>query len=171
MKSTKNGKELASKYNPILTKTDSQTTSANQIYLELRDQTNQKVNNVEIAADFGILSSETHGGYFKGYLKSESELSDVYLFAASLPQIQEQFRVETDYAIIGEPESDSIHQIVIQSVIGKPNEKNFSDQIITNTGLSGIYSSCITYFINPDESTSGFVWLVDADKEKIKKYK
>jgi len=171
MKSNKNGEELASKYNPVLIKTNSTITAPNEIYLELRDQTNQKVNNVEIGADFGILSSETHGGYFKGYVKSESELNNVYLFAASLPLIQEQFRVETDYAIIGEPESDSIHKIVIQSVIGKPKEKNFSDQIITNTGLSGIYSSCLTYFINPDGSTSGFVWLVDSDKEKIKKYK
>jgi hypothetical protein len=171
MKSTKNGKELASKYNPVLTKTDTETTSANQIYIELRNEFNEKIEDVEIGTDFGVLSSETHGGYFKGYLKSHRELDNVYIFAASLPQIQEQFRVETDYAIIGEPESDSIHKIVIQSVIGKPKEKVFSDQIVTNTGLSGIYSSCLTYFIKPDESTEGFVWLVDADKQKIKKYK
>ena len=171
MKSSKNGKELASKYNPILSKTDSKITGTNEIYIELRDEFNQKIENVEIQTDFGILSTETHGGYYKGYLKSDNELNNVYLYAASLPQIQEQFRVETDYAIIGEPESDSVHKIVIQSVIGNPKEKNFSDQIITNTGLSGIYSSCLTYFIKSDGSTEGFVWLVDSDKQKIKKYK
>jgi hypothetical protein len=37
MKSTKNGKELASKYNPVLSKTNTETTSANQIYIELRN--------------------------------------------------------------------------------------------------------------------------------------
>lgn len=169
LKSTKDGKELASKYNDILKlkTTTSGGLVSSDVYVELRDKNNQKVSDVQISADFGILSTETKGGYFKGYIKSDKQLQDAYIFARTVPILKERYIVDSTYGFIGHPESDKVHRLSFQSVREDPLTTVINDDLVLFSGLTGIYTSCVTYFRDNEGKTTSYVWLVDADNDKI----
>ena len=172
LKSSKNGKELASKFNPILKQvTNLENLSTSDVYIELRDKNNQKIDNVEIISDFGSLSSEIFGGYFKGYLKSDKELKDVYIHARAFPELRERYIVDSTYAFIGHPQSDKIHRLSINSIKDDAVNKQIREDLVSTDSLTGIYTSCVTYFRdNNTGKTTSFVWLVDSDNDRVVKY-
>ena len=170
-KSSKNGKELASKYNPVFSLTNSSYLTAGQINLELRDKFNNKINGIDFVTNLGVLSSEKYGGFFKGYFSSNKVLEDVYIFARALPLLQERYLIDTNYAIIGNPQSDRIHSLVIKSDVNIPTIKTFSDVLFDTQGLTGIYTSCIVSDRDKNTGITKYTaWIVDSDREKIKKY-
>jgi hypothetical protein len=169
LKSSKNGKELSSKYNPILKlENNIISLSTSEVYIELRDENNQKINDVEIVSDFGVLSSEKFGGYFKGYLKSDKELKNVHIHARAFPELRERYIVDTTYAFIGHPQSDKVHRLSIQPIKDDVINKQIREDLILTNGLTGIYTSCLTYFRDDSTGeTNSFVWLVDSDNDRI----
>jgi hypothetical protein len=169
LKSSKNGKELPSKYNSVLRLENNITSlSASEVYIELRDENNQKIDDVEIVSDFGVLSSENFGGYFKGYLKSDIELKNVYLHARAFPELRERYIVNTTYSFIGHPQSDKVHRLTVQPIRDDAINKQIRDDLLSTDGLTGIYTSCVTYFRdNNTGETNSFVWLVDSDNDRV----
>lgn len=167
----KNENEIASKYNPILKLNENLSTlNGGDVYIELRDSNNFKIDNVSISANLGILSAETYGGYFKGYLTSDQELVNVHLHAESIPVLQERYLIDTTYGIIGHPQSSKIHDIRVRIDTNDKTKKIIDDVIYDIDSLSGIYTSCVTYNRNTDGSTTAFAWIVDGDRDKVRKY-
>lgn len=166
LKSSKNGKELAAKYNPTLTLKDSVTGLFDGcVYITLRDTNNQIVSGITIESDFGVLSSEKYGGYFKGYLKSDKELLNVHLNGIAIPRLLERYLVDSNKAIIAHPQSDNIHLISGDPLINNGGKQN----LLSMNGLTGIYTSCVTYFRDTNSNVSTYMWLVDSDKDQVKK--
>lgn len=159
-----------SKYSPILNtiKTTNQNLNFGEIYFEIKDINNKIISKegITIASDFGILSSEVYGGYFKGYLISEKELDNVQIYAETPVISVDKFIIDTIYAVISEPQADKIHSV---KIIKKDGIKTLEDVTVNVSGLTGIYSSCITAERSKDGSTIWNMWVVDADREKILK--
>lgn len=158
---------LASKYNPLLELTLNPTLTNGKIYIELRDSNNDRITEgVTVSANFGILSSEKYGGFFKGYLISDKELRNVHIYAESRPILVERYLVNTRYNIIPEPQADLIHNVIIT----KQNKiRTVKDTLVTVPELTGIYSACVTCERTKAGPTNWKVWLVDADREKLLK--
>ena len=157
----------SSKYNPILTKNENGNLSLNEVDIFLRDNNNQNITEgITIESDLGSLSSESYGGYFKGYLKSSKEYTDVRIYAETPVSVVDKFIIDTIYAVIAEPQADKIHNI---KVIKKDGVKTLEDITVNVSGLTGIYSSCITAERLKDGSTKWNMWVVDADREKLLK--
>jgi len=158
---------LASKYNSTLSLTNNKNLDSGEIYIELRDSKNNTItDNVTIVSNFGILSSETHGGYFKGYLISDNPYENVKLYAETTPLTRKRYLIDTIYSIISEPQADKIHSV---KLIKTDDIRTIEDTIINVPQLTGIYSSCITCERAEDRTTNWIVWVVDADREKILK--
>jgi hypothetical protein len=158
---------LTSKYNPLLTLSNTTDLISGQIYVELRDSTNNTISdNVTVVSNFGILSSETNGGYFKGYLISDNPYQNVTIYAEAVPIVRKRYLIDTIYSIIGEPQADKIHSV---KLIKTDGIRRIEDTIINVPQLTGIYSSCVTCERALDRSTNWIVWVVDADREKILK--
>ena len=156
-----------SKYNPLLSLTNTTNLISGQIYIELRDSQNNTItDNVSIVSNFGVLSSETHGGYFKGYFISDNPHQNVSLYAESTPVIRKRYLIDTIYSIISEPQADKIHSV---KLIKTDDVKTIEDTIINVPQLTGIYSSCVTCERALNGTTNWIVWVVDADREKILK--
>lgn len=158
----------AAKYNQILKLADENNLNFGSLYLELKDSQNVKLTDALFYENLGPLSSETHGGYFKGYLIYDKPINDVRIIAKSVPYSQEFYLVDTTYAIIAEPQSQYVHDLRIQTTNDNTKEI-IENELIKVDGLSGIYSCCVT-----SNRTSGnvetYIWFVDADREKLKKY-
>ena len=158
---------LPSKYNPLLELTLNPVLTNGKVYLELRDSDNDKVTEgVTISADFGVLSSEKNGGYFKGYLISDRELKNVYIYSESLPMLIERYLINTRYNIIPEPQADVIHNVIVTRT---NKTRTVKDTLVTVPQLTGIYSVCVTCERTKAGPTDWKVWLVDADREKLLK--
>ena len=158
---------LASKYNPTLSLTNTTDLISGQIYIELRDSQNNTItDNVTIVSNFGILSSEIYGGYFKGYLISDNPHENVVLYAETTPVTRKRYLIDTIYSIISEPQADKIHSVKLTKTNGI---RTIEDTIINVPQLTGIYSSCITCERALNGTTNWIVWVVDADREKILK--
>ena len=158
-----------SKYAPTFTLTESSNIYAGQIYLELRDSRNEKINSAQFYSNFEILSSEIFGGYFKGYLISANQHEDVHIYASAGFDRDELYIMNTSYAMIGEPQFEKIHNVTVQIDPTDKTKKTLVDIPYNIPGLSGIYSSCITSKRRSDASEEAFAWVVDADREKIVK--
>lgn len=166
----KDKNERPSKGNPLLKLSTSTNISSGDVYIELRNQRDQKIEGIEFISNFGILSSETYGGYFKGYFISGEELKNVYIYAKTIPIIDEQYLVDTTYTIIPEPQFEKIHSVKIKTDIRNTKNKTIEDKIFNVEGLSGIYSCCVVTRRYDDASTSSYLWVVDSDRDKIRKY-
>jgi len=162
--------KLTSKYNPILTLKPDPNVLPGEIYLELRDEYDNKLENVEFNSNYGVLSSQKFGGYFKGYLIADNPLKNVHIFAKAIPIATKRYLVDTACAIISEPQSDKIHSIVVKQDTNDKTRKILSDNLIRTYSLTGIYSSCVVSKRLPNGKTTYEAFLVDADKEKIMKY-
>lgn len=156
-----------SKYNPIL-RLDNAGLSSGTISCRLRTNTNQILNDADFYENFGVLSAEQYGGYFKGYLIYDKPVDNVKISVTCSFNNQEVYLVDTTYAIIPEPESQYVHDIRVQT--SQTDEKELKENnLIYVEGLSGIYSVCVTSERLKDKVQS-FIWFVDSDREKIKKY-
>jgi hypothetical protein len=160
---------LASKYNNLLTLQQTNELSANQIYIELRDSNNITITDkVSVYSNFGVLSSEVYGGYFKGYLISDKPYNNVTIYAEANPVVRKRYIIDTIYGIIGEPQASIIHNI---KLLKKLNGTTVvGDTILNVPQLTGIYTSCITCERKLDGSTRWIAWAVDSDREKIIKF-
>jgi hypothetical protein len=159
-----------SKYTPLFSLTESPTISEGEIYVELRDSRNQKIQNVQFYSNYGVLSSESFGGYFKGYMICPSEQQNVRIYANVGFNNEELYLVDTSYGIIGEPEFQKIHNLTVQIDPTDKTKKTLVDKVYDIPGLSGIYSTCVTSKRLPDASVETFAWAVDGDREKIVKF-
>ena len=156
-----------SKYNPILIKNENTELSSNEVNILLIDSINNPITEgITIVSDLGSLSSESYGGYFKGYLISSKEYNDIRIYAETPATIIDKFIIDTIYAVIAEPQADKIHNV---KVIRKDGVKILEDITVNVSGLTGIYSSCITAERLKDGSTKWNMWVVDSDREKILK--
>ena len=162
--------ELTSKYNPILTLRDDLNVIVGEIGLELRDSDNNKVQNVKFYSNYGVLSSEKFGGYFKGYLIAENPINNVHIYAKTVPIATKRYLVDTSCALISEPQSDKIHSITVKQDVKDKTRKIMSDNLVSTYGLTGIYSSCVVSKRLLNGKTTFEAYLVDADREKIMKY-
>jgi hypothetical protein len=161
----KNG--LASKYNNTLTLKNTTNLNSGEIYVTLKDLNNNTITDgISVITNFGVLSSETHGGYFKGYLISDKPYNNVIIYAESNPIVRKRYLMDTIYAAIGEPQADKFHSIKITKTDGS---RTIEDNIVNVPQLTGIYSSCITCERKLDGTTKWVTWVVDADREKILK--
>lgn len=158
-----------SKYIPIFSLSQSPNISSGQIYLELRNSKNDKIENVDFYSNFGVLSAETFGGYFKGYLICPNEVENVHIYANVAFQKDEIYLINTSYGMIGEPQFQKIHNLTVQIDPTDKTKKTLVDIPYDIPGLSGIYSSCITSKRRPDASEEAFAWIVDGDRQKIVK--
>ena len=158
-----------SKYAPTFTLSQSSDISDGEIYLELRNSRNEKIPNVIFYSNFGVLSSETFGGYFKGYLISPDPYENVRIYANVGFSRDELYLLDTSYGIIGEPQFQKIHNLTVQIDPTDKTKKTLVDKIYDIPGLSGIYSSCITSKRLADASEQSFAWIVDGDREKVVK--
>jgi hypothetical protein len=159
-----------SKYTPLFTLSQSPTISEGQIYLELRDSRNQKISSAQFYSNFGVLSSETLGGYFKGYLICPDTVENVHIYANAGFDKDEIYLVNTSYGIIGHPQFEKIHNLTVQIDPTDKTKKTLVDKIYDIPGLSGIYSTCVTTKRLPDASEEAFAWVVDGDREKVVKF-
>lgn len=158
---------ISSKYNPVLKLTNTRNLNAGEIYIELRDlQNNTITDNVNIVSNFGVLSSETNGGYFKGYLISDEPHQNVVIYAEASPIVRRRYLIDTIYSIISEPQADKIHSV---KLIKTDGVRTIEDTIINVPQLTGIYSSCVTCERQLNGTTNWMVWVVDADRERILK--
>jgi hypothetical protein len=158
-----------SKYAPTFSLSQSTNIGAGQIYVELRNSRNEKIQNVNFYSNFGVLSTETFGGYFKGYLISPEQHENVHIYANAGFDNSELYLIDTSYGMIGEPQFEKIHNLTVQIDPTDKTKKTLVDKPYDIPGLSGIYSSCITSKRLPDASEESFAWVVDADREKIVK--
>jgi hypothetical protein len=158
-----------SKYAPTFTLSQFPDILEGEIYLELRNSRNQKIPNIEFYSNYGVLSSETFGGYFKGYLISPDPQENVRIYANVGFEKTEAYLIDTSYGMIGEPQFQKIHNLTVQIDPIDKTKKTLVDKIYDIPGLSGIYSSCITTKRLADASEESFAWIVDADREKIVK--
>lgn len=159
-----------SKYAPKFELSQTENITDGQIYLELRNSVNQKIENVDFYSNFGILSSETFGGYFKGYMICPDPVENVHIYGRVLFVNDELYTVNTSYAILGHPQFEKIHNITVQIDPSDKTKKTLVDKVYDMAGLSGIYSSCITTKRLPDASEQSFGWVVDGDREKVIKF-
>lgn len=166
----KNEDEISTKYNPILKITDTPNLSVGQVYLELRNERNEKIEGVQFFDNIGILSAEQYGGYFKGYLVSPKQLENVHIYGKTVSDTKERYLVNTTYGVISEPQADKIHNLRVRIDTGNTSKKILEDKIVNVPGLTGIYSSCVTYQRNPNGTVDSYTWVVDADRDKIRKY-
>jgi hypothetical protein len=166
----KDKNERPSKGNPKLKLSSSSEISAGEVYIELKNSRNQKIEGIEFISNFGILSSEQYGGYFRGYFISAKELKNVSIFAKAIPVVDEQYLLDTTYTIISEPQFQKLHSIRVKTNIKNTKNKVLEDRLFDVEGLSGIYSSCIVSRRNDDATTTSYLWVVDADRDKIRKY-
>jgi hypothetical protein len=158
-----------SKYTPVFTLKQTSDIEEGEIYLELRNSRNEKITNAQFYSNYGVLSSETLGGYFKGYLICPDKVENVHIYATvSFPR-EELYLVNTSYGIIGQPQFEKVHNITVQIDPTDKTKKTLEDKIYNIPGLSGIYSSCITSKRRPDASEESYAWVVDGDREKIVK--
>jgi hypothetical protein len=157
-----------SKYNEILKMVSNSNVNFGLIYLELRDSKNVKLTDALFYENLGPLSSETHGGYFKGYLIYDKPVNDVRIIAKSVPFSQEFYLVDTTYAIIPEPQSQYAHDLRIQNT-NTDTKEIIENELIEVEGLSGIYSCCVTSN-RTDGGVETYIWFVDSDREQLKKY-
>ena len=166
----KDPKNSPSKGNKVLTLTDSNPPSSAQVYVCLRDENNNKIDGIQFYSNFGVLSSETYGGFFKGYFISDKELRNVHIHAVAAPTLFEEYRTQTTYFIINEPQYEKVHDIRFQTD-ASTGTKTLVDTIRTVDSLSGIYSSCVVTRLDPtSRQYVNEIWLVDADRDKISKY-
>jgi len=160
----------SSKYSPVLinlVRNENKQLSSNEVYVSLRNSNNEDVTEgINIFSDFGSLSSEVYGGYFKGYLISDKEYNNVQIYAETRGTGIDKFIIDTIYAVIAEPQADKIHSV---KLIRKDGTKTLEDVTVNVSGLTGIYSSCVTAERLKDGSTKWNIWVVDADREKILK--
>ena len=159
---------LPAKYNPTLKLNNTaELLAGGEIIVELRDLNNNTItDNISVFSDFGILSSETHGGYFKGYVISNTPYKNVHIYAEANPITRKRYLIDTVYAIINQPQADKIH---CTKLIKSNRRLDLEDNVVTVPQLTGIYSSCIVSERKIDGSTNRYVWVVDADREKILK--
>ena len=159
---------LPAKYGPILKYTnDIDNIIGNNVYICLKDEKGIIITDgITIDSNFGVLSSEIYGGYFKGYLTSKYPLNNVKIYASAVPFFIERYIIDTLYNIVSEPQSQNLHRVQIT------REKfilTIKDNIVTVPQLTGIYSSCITCDRTSSGTTDWRVWVVDADREKVLK--
>ena len=166
----KNEDEIPTKYNPVLKLSDTQNLSVGYVYLELRNERNEKIQDVQFYDNIGVLSAEQYGGYFKGYLVSQNQLENVHIYGKTVSDTRERYLVNTTYGVISEPQADKIHNLRVRIDTGDKTKKILEDKIVNVPGLTGIYSSCVTYQRNSNGSVDSYTWIVDADKDKIRKY-
>lgn len=165
-------KEFPLKYFGLLgLATQTNEITGNNVQLVLKDSFHQIIPEAEFFTAFGELSSETYGGFLKGYLTCSKEVENVYIDALGLPTIIEQFFAETTYAAIGEPASEKLHNLRIRTDVEILSVKTLEDDLVDITGLSGVYTTCIT---TKRDSLLGenvsYMWLGDSDSDKIRKY-
>lgn len=114
---------------------------------------------ITAVSNFGVLSTETIGGYFRGYIESPVSCENVCLSA-----IAKIFFYNTsidDPLVIAHPQSKFIHSI------------NLNDSNITNTiDLTGVSTiSLIAENTIKDSICSPYsIWAGDADLDYIKKF-
>ena len=159
-----------SKYTPLFSLSESPDILEGQIYLELRDSRNQKIPSAKFYSNYGILSSETLGGYFKGYVVCPDKIENVHIYGNVGFERDEIYLLNTSYGIIGEPQFEKIHNVTVQIDPTDKSKKTLVDTIYDIPGLSGIYSSCVTSKRRADASEESFAWVVDGDREKIVKF-
>jgi hypothetical protein len=160
---------MSAKYNPIITtfKTTNKVLNSGELYFEIRDFNNNTITDgISVFSNFGVLSSETHGGYFKGYLISDKPYNNIHIYTEANPITRKRYLIDTIYAAIGEPQADKFHSI---KIIKNDGKRTIEDNIVNVPQLTGIYSSCITCERKLDGTTKWFVWVVDADREKLLK--
>lgn len=140
------------------------------ITLQLK-QGSKVLDDVEFFEELGPLSAENKGGYFRGYLVSPTQYENVSIHAEALPEVKERILAETNYAVIGEPQSNKIHNLKVQTDYNNLSSKSLTDYTFDTTSLTGVYTTCVTTvkdFISDD--VTSYVWLVDSDSDVIKKY-
>lgn len=163
--------EYASKYNPVLHYNgNSVPLTGTNIRLYLRNSINENISDVSFYEELGTLSAETFGGYFRGYMISPNQYNNVKIYTEALPTIKERFLAETNFAVIGEPQSKKIHNIKLQTDVDNVSSKELVDYVFDTTDLSGVFTTCITTNRDLDGVVTSFAWLVDSDREIINKY-
>jgi hypothetical protein len=160
---------IASKGNPILNKVDVFSLTGGEINITLRDSSGEIIEGIQFYSNFGVLSTEKYGGYYKGYFISNKQLENVHLHAVVIPYLYEEYLCNTTYAIINEPQYEKVHNVRVKQVLNESN-KTLEDKLYNVTGLSGVYSSCVVTQRKVDGTVSTTIWLVDGDRDKIVKY-
>jgi len=166
--------EKPSKYNNILQYNTNSNLISAQIYLELRDKKNKSVPNVKFYSNYGVLSTEKYGGYFKGYLIVDKPISDVHIYAKAVPSVSNStnkgYSVDTTYSLINSPQTYNIYNLSIRNDVKNKQRKIIEQTTFSSNVLSGIYSSCVVSKRLNDGSSIYYAWMVDSDSDKILKY-
>ena len=155
----KDADDYPSKFIPQLTLLNSnQVLTPNTIKVVVLSG-NSVVLPITAVSNFGVLSTETIGGYFRGYIESPIDCENVCLSAIA----KISFYNGNTYTplVIAHPQSKYIHSI------------NLTDSNITDTiNLTGVSTiSLITENTIKNEVCSSYsIWAGDADLDYIKKF-
>lgn len=159
----------SSRYCNVLSLLEGTTPEPYKIQIELQDKNDVKLSDINFYTNFGVLSSEEYGGYFRGYLVSDKQLNDVHIYAKVPINTDNLFLIDTSNAIIGEPQATQIHNLTIKIDTADVLNKVLDDHVL-DVGLSGVYSSCVTSKKNADSSVVKYAWIVDGDRQSVKKF-
>lgn len=122
---------------------------------------NNTVLPITAISNFGVLSSQTNGGYFRGYIEPSISCENVYLSAiANLAFYNSN---PNSPLVIAHPQSKYIHSI---------NLNNYNQPITNTLNLTGVSTiSLITESTIKDGVCSTYsMWAGDADVDYIKKF-
>lgn len=159
----------SSRYCNVLSLLEGNVAELYKVQIELQNENNVAISDIKINTDFGVLSSEKYGGYYRGYLMSDKQLKNVHLYAKVPIKVDNLYLVDTSNAIIGEPQATQIHNITVKIDTADILNKVLDDHIL-DVGLSGVYSSCVTSKKHSDSSVTKYAWIVDGDRQSVKKY-
>ena len=171
----KDANNFSSKYNPIpqLIDVDANIQDFSYGYIQIKllneDNTEVDYDSYEVHSNFGVLSAEKFGGYYKGYITINKPLSNVKIYAESSPLVKERYIMESNMAIVPEPASQKLHKITFQSDSNNPEIKYLDDTIVNVDSLSGIYTLCVTSDFNEGKPIQK-LWVADSDSDLIVKY-
>lgn len=166
----KDSQNYTAKSAPVLHLNTVDPDSISWVHLDLVDSNNNIISaGVTFHEDFGPLSAQTFGGFFKGYLTSTESYENVRIHATGQLSGTDYYIIPTNFGIIAHPQSSNLHRIDITQSIDAMSV-TLTDTQFSTPGLSGIYDTCIV----PNQDGSGniryYMWVADADTDYVLKY-
>ena len=146
--------------------------SENEINIQVFDVNDSVIDPsfYKIYTNFDVLSNETYGGYYKGYIVFNKPVENVKLVSSIYSVVGGKFLADSTLAYVTEPASNKAHKLTIQYANNDPTTKDINDQLMDISVLTGVYTSCITSQRQVNGGIQKILWLADADSDIIRKY-
>lgn len=147
------------------------TLTANSVHVYLLSSNGSVIEDgVTFASNFGVLSSMTTGGFFRGYVTSSKPYENVRLYAVAQLSGADYYTIPNAHAVIAQPQSRWVHRLAIQQSGNNSSQVQYTDNLLQTAALTGIYTASIAPIVDSIGALEYYIWVADADNDILMKY-